>query len=79
MGTKTTKTKLPLRAWRELCRQITTLNRMREEGKDQMLLYVWQQRINGLLDGITSCVDLSADEYMRLQNAAHYAMHGKEL
>lgn len=78
MGTKATKTKMPLAAWEDFCISIATISEERENGDDTILLLPKWERMHGFIRALSICGLITPDEWTRLADVIDYAWTGKE-
>lgn len=78
MTTPSQKTKLPLRAWKQLCSSISTLTESREIGTERETLNSKWEGIMGYIGALLDVGTITWDEYLRLSEAAFFAWTGKD-
>lgn len=78
MGTKTKKTKMPLRAWIDFCSSIATMSEERQNGDDELMLLPKWERIHGFIHALHVCSLITLEEWELLSDVAEYAWTGKE-
>lgn len=76
MEAPTPKTKLPLRAWKQLCSSISTLTELREIGTERETLNSKWEGIMGYISALLDVGSITWDEYRLLSDAVFYAWTG---
>lgn len=75
---KTTKTKMPLAAWRHLCHTVTDMNKDRENGVDTTTRQLKWEEMHGYIRALLDCALIDLVEWKLLADALYYAWTGKE-
>jgi hypothetical protein len=78
MGTKTPRTKMPLTAWLEFCRQVAALAAEREKNPYDIAVMLRRERLMGFIDGMQACRAITLKETNLLADVAFYALTGRE-